>query len=114
VHTGERPHKCEYCGEGFVKKYSLTVHVRKQHTGEVIVEIFFNFILKCNFFGFFLKKPYECDECGEAYIQGSQLKNHKIKMHQEIHLETPIAEVKTSEIVAVSYPAEFEYEITDI
>ena len=32
-HSGEKPHKCQYCNKGYIKKSDCTIHERT-HTGE--------------------------------------------------------------------------------
>ncbi|XP_053692282.1 zinc finger protein 260-like [Sabethes cyaneus] len=49
-----RPHKCEFCGKGFINSNHLVQH-RRIHTGE---------------------KPHECKTCGKAYAQKSHLTAH--------------------------------------
>lgn len=60
THNEERPKKCETCGKGFKKNYTLKVHQRI-HT---------------------LEKPYVCDICGDAFAQNCVLKAHKAKRHE--------------------------------
>ena len=33
THTGEKPHKCEHCGQGFASKANKFAHVRAAHLG---------------------------------------------------------------------------------
>lgn len=53
-HTGERPHACQFCGDGFLSKEARLVHERI-HTGE---------------------KPFECAVCGMAFRCSSNLAQH--------------------------------------
>ena len=55
THTGERLHKCPYCGKGLQSKQSLQSHIRT-HTGE---------------------KPYTCDVCGKAFADQAFFSKHK-------------------------------------
>ncbi|XP_018565299.1 zinc finger protein 808-like [Anoplophora glabripennis] len=59
VHTNERPHKCEVCGEGFKQLGALKDH-RVTHTKE---------------------RKYVCEICNGAYTTSSSLKRHKRRMH---------------------------------
>lgn len=34
VHSNERPHKCQFCTKAFIRKRSLTMHMKK-HQGQV-------------------------------------------------------------------------------
>uniref|UniRef100_A0A671VSF9 C2H2-type domain-containing protein n=1 Tax=Sparus aurata TaxID=8175 RepID=A0A671VSF9_SPAAU len=46
-HTTERPYKCDVCGKGFIKMFSLKAHAQI-HTG---------------------KKPFVCHICGKAFLK---------------------------------------------
>ena len=54
VHTGEKLHKCTWCGKSFKESGSLRKHERV-HTGE---------------------KPYGCKRCGKCFSQTGQLRKH--------------------------------------
>ncbi|KAK7792902.1 hypothetical protein R5R35_010171 [Gryllus longicercus] len=56
-HTGERPHRCGFCGKAFILKSHLRSHLRT-HTGE---------------------RPFRCDVCGDAFARSDTLRNHKRK-----------------------------------
>ena len=60
LHTNERPYQCDVagCTEAFVKRYLLTLHVRRKHTGET---------------------PYKCDFCSKSFITFSAQKKHEIQ-----------------------------------
>ncbi|XP_038135090.1 gastrula zinc finger protein XlCGF49.1-like isoform X2 [Cyprinodon tularosa] len=56
LNTGKKPLPCLTCGEVFLKKDNLMVHIRT-HTGE---------------------KPFECLSCGKEFTQKSGLETHMI------------------------------------
>ncbi|KAK3303476.1 uncharacterized protein B0T15DRAFT_401085 [Chaetomium strumarium] len=57
IHTGVRPHACDYpgCEKRFIQRSALTVHSRV-HTGE---------------------KPHQCERCGKPFSDSSSLARHR-------------------------------------
>lgn len=57
-HTGETPHRCDFCSKTFTRKEHLLNHVR-QHTGE---------------------SPHRCGFCSKSFTRKEHLVNH-IRQH---------------------------------
>ncbi|KAM5245812.1 zinc finger protein 64 isoform 3-T3 [Ctenodactylus gundi] len=60
IHTGDKPHKCEFCDKCFSRKDNLTMHMRC-HTSV---------------------KPHKCHLCNYAAVDSSSLKKH-LRIHSD-------------------------------
>ncbi|XP_055249778.1 zinc finger protein 64 isoform X3 [Moschus berezovskii] len=60
IHTGDKPHKCEFCDKCFSRKDNLTMHTRC-HTSV---------------------KPHKCHLCDYAAVDSSSLKKH-LRIHSD-------------------------------
>ncbi|XP_059561263.1 zinc finger protein 64 isoform X3 [Myotis daubentonii] len=60
IHTGDKPHKCEFCDKSFCRKDNLTMHMRC-HTSV---------------------KPHKCHLCDYAAVDSSSLKKH-LRIHSD-------------------------------
>ena len=56
THTGDRPHKCRFCGKGFKDYSSLRTH----HQSHQDI------------------RPYQCNTCEKAYRRPDDLKKHEL------------------------------------
>jgi len=61
-HTGERPHLCQHCGEGFIQRQSLQDHVTSYHPETVPND-------PCIV-------VRQCPDCGETFYKSGQLQKH--------------------------------------
>jgi KRAB domain-containing zinc finger protein len=80
THAGTKCYKCDICGRGFRKNYSLTIHKRK-HTSDYECDVcgercHSNFNLKQHMRKHTGEKPYKCDVCGKDFTRKCDLNMH--------------------------------------
>lgn len=69
IHEGEKPYKCDECGERFSERVTLRKHMTK-HTGIP------------------LPKNYHCELCGKFFVRKGVLNNH-MRRHSDQNLPCP-------------------------
>jgi len=62
LHTGERPHLCQHCGEGFIQRYSLEIHMVSAHLE--LLKSDPNFV------------EYKCEKCNETFYDNRRFQRH--------------------------------------
>ncbi|GIY37416.1 zinc finger protein 729 [Caerostris extrusa] len=88
IHTGEKPHTCQICKEGFDEKARLNRHMLG-HTGvkPYVCNICQRgFKDKCNMQRHYLthtgEKPFACDLCERRFREKAKLLKHKARRHK--------------------------------
>ncbi|XP_070570861.1 zinc finger protein 93-like [Ptychodera flava] len=61
-HTGERPHKCQYCDRDFKDLYACKNHIKSVH---------------CN------ERPYSCEYCDKTFSNRKVLRCHEVRFHSK-------------------------------
>ncbi|XP_075729269.1 uncharacterized protein LOC119164876 isoform X2 [Rhipicephalus microplus] len=82
LHTGEKPHKCEVCGQTFRLSYSLLQH-KRTHTGERPYHCYVcdrSFTVHCTWRTHMRRhtgeRPFRCEICNKAFVTLYTLKRH--------------------------------------
>ena len=91
THTGEKPHLCTICGDGFNSKQNLKYHV-DMHKGES--KFVCKYCQKQCSTGNQLRnherthtgeRPFKCEECGKAFVQKTHLVTHMRGVHKNLN-----------------------------
>lgn len=87
IHTGEKPHRCEYCENRFRSSAQLKMHVRI-HTGDMPYQCQHcekQFSAKSKFTAHLRvhtgERPFPCTVCPKKFTNSSNLKVHMDRMH---------------------------------
>lgn len=91
IHNGDKPHRCNKCGENFANLHQLAVH-RQDHELEEkkphkCVECGRRFRQKSDLNQHMRthtgEKPFKCDECPEKFARNDYLKRHRLRCHRK-------------------------------
>lgn len=61
-HTGERPHLCQHCGDGFIQRQSLQDHLASYHPETIGSDP--------------SVRVRQCPDCGQVFYRSGQLQRH--------------------------------------
>lgn len=97
MHTNEKPFKCSFCPELFMKRIQMRIHMRREHQGAKSVPGTYKCPLcqhiddmanlRKHFVVHTTERPYQCTYCDRDYTQKNSVKVHIERMHADRTVE---------------------------